>query len=118
MSNKRSVARIVLFLVGCIGSRLGLAYLAWWVSLFHLKIMGLFALVPAIGFLTIYLTDSRQTGSEVFGDKIWWNSLRPIHSALWFLFALSALTGHRWAWMILLADVLIGLTAYCRFIAM
>ena len=25
----------------------------------------------------------RKTGLEVFGDKIWWNNLRPIHGILY-----------------------------------
>ena len=35
-----------------------------------LKNLGYLALLPAIGFIYIYLTGSRETGAEVFGDKI------------------------------------------------
>ena len=63
----------------------------------------------------IYLTGSRQTGAEVFGDKIWWNDLRPIHSLLYFLFAYNAITGNTKSWMYLLLDVIIGLVSFLVF---
>jgi hypothetical protein len=41
------------------------------------RIWDFLAILPAIGFMYIYLTDSRKTGQEVFGQKIWWNHLQP-----------------------------------------
>ena len=35
----------------------------------------------------IELGDYRKTGKEVFGSKIWWNDLRPVHASLYILFA-------------------------------
>lgn len=101
--------RIALFLIGCIGTRLLLVYIAKNADATWLRYMGYLALLPAVGFIYIYLTGARQTGPEVFGDKIWWNNLRPIHSLLYFLFAYSAINGFQSAWMFLLADVLFGL---------
>lgn len=69
-------------------------------------------MIPALGFLIIYLTGSRKTGPEVFGGKIWWNHLRPIHSAMYAMFAYAAITKNRNAWMILLADVTLGLVSF------
>ena len=71
------------------------------VSLKHLKYLGYAALVPAFGFLYIYVTDSRKTGMETFGERIWWNNLRPIHSVLYFLFAYNAIIGNKHAWVFL-----------------
>ena len=85
--------RTLLFLIGCIGTRSLFVYIAKIISLDLLKYMGYLALLPAIGFIYIYMTDSRQTGPEVFGDKIWWNNLRPIHGLLYSLFAYNAITG-------------------------
>ena len=104
--------RMILFLVGCIGVRSYLVYLAKTVKPNNLKLMGYLALLPAIGFTYIYLTGSRKTGPEVFGDKIWWNDLRPIHAMMYFIFAYLAIQGKEYAWKILLADVLLGLTAF------
>lgn len=104
--------RRMLFLFGCIGSRLLLTLLAKTIPLEYLPIMGYLAIIPALGFLFIYLTGSRKTGPEVFGEKIWWNNLRPIHSAMYALFAYAAITKNRNAWMVLLADVTLGLVSF------
>ena len=77
--------------------------------------MGSVAVLPAIGFFYIYFTNSRQTGNEVFGDKIWWNSLRPIHGTLYAIFAYMALQKNPSAWIILLLDVIIGLSGFLYF---
>jgi len=77
--------------------------------------MGYIALIPAIGFITIYLTDSRKTGPGVFGDKIWWNNLRPMHSLLYFLFAYNAINGNKDAYRYLLFDVIFGLTSFLSY---
>jgi hypothetical protein len=104
--------RYLLFLIGCIGTRLLFVYAAKIANTQFLKYIGYLALIPAIGFSYIYLTDSRQTGAEVFGEKIWWNNLRPLHSLLYFLFAYNAINGNKCAWMYLLIDVLIGLASF------
>ena len=77
--------------------------------------MGYLALLPAIGFFYLFLTGSRKTGAEVFGDKIWWNNLRPVHGLMYFLFAYNAITGNSFAWVYLLVDVIIGLVSFLVF---
>jgi len=104
--------RMLLFLIGCIGIRSLFVIIAKYISTNYLKYLGYLALLPAIGFMYIYLTGSRKTGPETFGDKIWWNNLRPLHSILYFLFAYNAIIGNKQAWMYLLADVLIGLVSF------
>lgn len=107
-----SLNRILLFLIGCIGTRTALAVLAKNASPDWLRIMGALALVPAIGFYVIYIFGLRETGPEVFGEKIWWNDLRPIHGTLYLLFAIFAIQKKDFAWMFLAADVAFGLGAY------
>jgi hypothetical protein len=104
--------RFFLFLFGCIGIRSLLVIVAKYINTKYLKYLGYLALVPAIGFIYIYLTGSRKTGAEVFGEKIWWNNLRPIHSILYFLFAYNAIIGNKLSWIYLLVDVLIGLISF------
>jgi len=104
--------RFLLFLIGCIGTRFLLVYIAKNINNHLLKYMGYIALLPAIGFIYIYLTGSRKTGPEVFGDKIWWNDLRPIHALLYLLFSYNAINGNKNAWIYLLIDVLFGLTSF------
>ena len=110
MTNK--LKRILLFLFGCIGTRLALVYIAKTISLQYLPVLGYVALLPAIGFMYFFISGTRQTGAEVFGDKIWWNNLRPVHATLYALFAYYAIHKSRNAWLILLADVILGLIAF------
>jgi len=107
--------RFLLFLVGCIGMRSLFVIIAKKIDTEYLKYMGYLALLPAIGFIYIYLTGSRQTGGETFGDKIWWNNLRPIHSLVYFLFAYNAIIGNKNSWLYLLFDVVFGLTSFLIF---
>ena len=104
--------RMLMFLIGCIGVRSLFVIIAKYINTNYLKYLGYLALLPAIGFIYIFLTGSRQTGTETFGDKIWWNNLRPIHATLYILFAYNAIIGNKQAWMYLLADVLIGLISF------
>jgi hypothetical protein len=104
--------RFLLYFVGCIGTRTLFMLIARNTSIHILQILGLLAIIPAIGFINIYLTGSRQTGREVFGGKIWWNNLRPIHSILYALFAYYAITKQRFAWKILKLDIIIGTISF------
>ena len=104
--------RFLMFLIGCIGLRLLFAIIAKYVNTNYLKYLGYLALLPAIGFLYIFLTGARKTGPETFGAKIWWNNLRPLHSLLYFLFAYNAIIGNKQAWIYLLVDVLFGLISF------
>jgi len=104
---------LALFLLFCIPLRMYLAYLAKTGSLRVLQVLGVFALFVAIGFIYIYATGSRQTGSETFGAKIWWNDFRPIHAFLYLYFAWLVFMKHDYenAWKPLGADVVVGLFA-------
>ncbi len=105
-------SRLMLFVLGCIGSRLLFAFVAKTINIEYLPYLGYIALLPAIGMMYIYITGSRDYGKEA-GGKIWWNNLRPIHSLLYFLFAYSAITKkQKMAWKFLAADVSIGFVAF------
>lgn len=99
--------RVALFLGGCVPIRAFVVYLAW-SSRMHLPLLGALALLPALGFLYIYLSGSRRTGPETMGAPIWWNNLRPIHAALWGLFAVLAMFGIHKAWIVLALDLVFG----------
>ena len=107
--------RFLLFLVGCIGTRSLLVYLAKNVNTTNLKYMGYLSLLPAIGFFYLFFTGSRKTGQEVFGDKIWWTNLRPVHGLIYLLFSYNAINGNPNAWMYLLVDLIIGLISFLGF---
>jgi hypothetical protein len=107
--------RFLLFLFGCIGTRSLFAYLAKIASKTYLQYMGYLAILPAIGFIYLFLSGARKTGAEVFGDKIWWNDLRPVHGLLYSLFAYNAITGNNFSWIYLLIDIIIGLISFLYF---
>jgi len=107
--------RFLLFLIGCIGTRTLFVIIAKNASEKYLKYIGYLALLPAIGFTYLYLSGSRKTGAEVFGGRIWWNNLRPLHALLYFLFAYNAINGNKNAWLFLLIDVVIGLISFLSF---
>jgi hypothetical protein len=104
--------RFLMFLFGCIGVRSLFVVIAKYINPNYLKYLGYLALLPAIGFIYIYLTGTRKTGGETFGEKIWWNDLRPIHAILYFLFSYNAIMGNKQSWIYLLIDVLFGLLSF------
>ncbi len=106
--------RFLLFLIGCMGVRSILVYFAK-EHPEYLTVMGFFSLIIGAGFIYINLTNSRKTGAEVFGDKIWWNNLRPIHGSLYLLFGILAINKYNFAWIVLLIDLLVGLVGFLHY---
>ena len=104
--------RIFLFLFGCIIVRLIFVHIAKNINAQHLPYLGALALIPVMGWLYIYFIGSRDTGPEVFGGTIWWNELRPIHAALYSLFALYAFQMKSYSYVPLLFDTLFGLASF------
>ena len=100
----------ILFFIGCIGSRLLLA-----ISFKHIKyskILNLITFLIGLSFLILYTFDLRKTGFEATNNIIWWNQVRPIHGTLYILFSIYYLKKNRYAWFILLIDVIFGLIVY------
>jgi hypothetical protein len=100
----------LLFIFGCMGVRLLLVYAAKNISRKYLPIMGYLAALPAFGFAYIYITDGRDNGR--FGQKSWWNVLRPVHAVLYGLFAWSAINKRTDSWKFLFADAILGLISF------
>ena len=103
--------RFIGFLI-CIIARILLVVLAKKLEDKYLKILGMLLLLPALGFMVIYLNGYRKTGLETQGDKIWWNDLRPIHATLYFMFAYYAINKNKKSYKILLFDVIFGTVAF------
>jgi len=97
------------------GSRLLLTLVSYYATGWFLMMLGFLALIPVLGWFYIIFIGERDTGIEVMGDKIWWKPLRPVHMLLWFFFAWLAVTGSHQAWMVLLVDTLLGLTAFLAY---
>lgn len=104
--------RFISFLFGCIGSRAAITAISAYASEKILQILGFLALIPVVGWFYIIFIGQRETGLEVFGEKIWWKSLRPIHMLLWASFAYLAINKNKNAWIVLFIDTLFGLGAF------
>lgn len=104
--------RFLLFLIGCIGSRLAFTALSAYVSPKILSILGYIALLPVLGWFYIIFIGERNIGPEVGGGQIWWKHLRPIHMTLWAIFGYLAISGNKNAWIVLLGDTIFGLIAF------
>ena len=104
--------RFLAFLLACIPMRFLFVYIAKKISPVYLPYLGLLALFPALGFLIIYFGGYRKKGGETFGQKIWWNNLRPIHAILYICFSYLAINKNKNAFMPLLIDVVIGLFSF------
>jgi hypothetical protein len=108
--------RIPYFLIGCIGSRSILTYTAYKKPKLAQKLAPL-AMIPAIGWVYLSTIGQRDTGVEVFGGKIWWQDLRPIHAGLWATFSIQAYNGDQNAYMYLATDTLLGFSAWMYMVA-
>ena len=113
--NLPSSHRAALFLVVCIGTRLALVALARNVAPHHAPVryaLVAFTAVAAIGFLPHFLFGTRAVAPEA-GGVAWWNPIRPLHAALIGLYAVYSLKRYdETAWLLLLADVALGLAAW------
>jgi hypothetical protein len=58
------------------------------------------------------LIGKRNTGPEVFGGRIWWQTLRPLHMLLWAGFAYYAISRFPFAYRFLVIDTMIGLSVF------
>lgn len=108
--------RFLLFLGGCIPSRLFLALAAKYGNMTIKNILGVLTFLIGSGFLIIYFGGLRKTGLETGGEKIWWNHLRPVHAIFYYLFSYNILFGDKTnAWKILILDVSLGLLSFLYF---
>ena len=104
--------RFFVFLFFGIGSRLSFTILSAVASGWFIRVLGMIAIFPVLGWFYIIFVGKRDTGLEVFGEQIWWKNVRPLHMFLWAFFAYLAITGNRRAWIVLLIDTFIGLSAF------
>ena len=104
--------RFIMFLLGCILTRLLFVWIAKKIPVKYLPYLGVLALGPVIGWIWIIFIGKRDTGAEVFGEKIWWKNLRIIHLTLYLAFAIMALQKLSYAWIALLIDVVFGLISW------
>ncbi len=107
-----SNGRVLTFLIGCIGSRL---LLAWAVFREYggKSVLASITAVIGVGFLAVHYMGLRPTGAEVSGERIWWDHLRLVHGVLYLVAAANIMMGESLtAAEFLLADTVIGLGSF------
>lgn len=100
------------FIFGCFILRLTISILAKNVANIYLKYMGYIAIIPAIGFIILFITGLRTGGTGAFNNNIWWDYMRPIHAILFLSFSYLAIRGNKHAYLLLLLDSLLGLLSF------
>jgi hypothetical protein len=105
-----------LFLLGCIPVRLFLSFIAY--SDINIKntnfriMLSIITFIIGLSFLVIYAKGWRKIGLETGGKPIWWNDIRPFHGVTYISFSILNILSVKYAWTILLVDVIIGLLAF------
>jgi len=101
----------LMFLLGCIPTRLLLAFFAYKVNEKYLPYLSAVLLAIGLSFIYLYVSNSRLEAPEA-GGNTWWKNLRPIHGALYITAGLYAMKKDRAAALILLLDAIFGLGAF------
>lgn len=98
----------VLFLLGCIPTRLLLALVFYKVDEKYLPYLSSLLFLIGFSFIYLYINNKRLDAPEA-GGKTWWKDLRPIHGSLYIMAGLYALKKSRLSSTILLGDAVLGL---------
>ena len=92
----------------CILVRVFIAYLAFLSYNSNLRyILVAFLFTVSIVLTYLYITKQRKIGA--FGQKIWWDFLRPIHAILFFISGVLLSTKVKETYIILLISAFIGI---------
>lgn len=102
----------IVFILGCIICRAIIAYGMSYIPTRFLPYMGTITMIPFIGFSYIYLNDLRKVGLETGGKEIWWNDMRPVHGAIYYMFSIMALKSNKHAYLALVLDVIVAIFVF------
>ena len=102
---------IIYYYVICICIRLSFAYLTYvlYNKSIRYTLITLFFII-SIGELYQYIMKTRTIGA--FNNRVWWDSLRPIHTLLFFCTSLSLFYKYKYSYLILLLDTIISVLGY------
>jgi hypothetical protein len=103
---------ILLFLFGCVPARIMVALST---TCLPPLLVAAVLLVPAVAWVYLWGAGARLgVQAETFGAPLWWNTLRPVHAAMYVAAAaVLVLTPRRTlARGILLVDVFVGVVAH------
>ena len=107
--------RFLVFLLGCIGTRLSLSMLAKYITTDYLPFLAIITIPISISFMYLYIFGNDRADRQLewlVDKKIWWDDLRPVHYILFMLFSIMAINKSSYSWIVLLLDTIIGLVAW------
>tara|TARA_B100001093_G_C26844233_1_gene1021996 strand:+ start:1770 stop:2108 length:339 start_codon:yes stop_codon:yes gene_type:complete len=99
---------LLYFIFLCFPARLALALIAKYININYLPFFAIITTIISIGFFINFIKHN-PNDKGFFGNKVWWNNYRLIHSFNFALFSLQAFMKYDKAWIILLLDAFIGL---------
>lgn len=103
--------KILYYYIICIFVRLCLAYSVYYVQKPKIRyIFSLLYFILSIGALYQYIIKTRTFGA--FHNKVWWDSLRPIHALLFLFTSIGLFYKYKYSYMFLLLDTLISILGY------
>ena len=98
----------LLFILGCIPTRLVLSIILLKIDPNYLPYLSILLFCIGIGFLYLYVSNSRLDAPEANGTT-WWNNFRPIHGMMYIISAIYAFKKQNiMASLILFIDTIIG----------
>ena len=103
--------KISFYFILCIIVRLLLTFAVFYTYNSNLRLpLILYYFVAGIVFMYYFITNSRKIGN--FGQKVWWNYLRPIHSILFIATSFFLYHKNKYAFTIPLLDTCIGILSF------
>ena len=102
---------IIYYYVICIIIRLLLAYSAYilYNKSIRYALIALFFII-SIGELYQYIMKTRTIGA--FNNRVWWDSLRPVHTLLFLCTSVSLFYKYKYSYFFLLLDTFISVVGY------
>ena len=96
------------YFILCILIRFLLSFLVYCVYNNNFRyILIIFYLISASGLFYNYFTKIRKIGA--FNNKIWWDSLRPLHAVLFISTAFLLIMKNKYSYILPLIDTIIGI---------
>lgn len=99
---------ILYFIFLCFPARILLALSAKIILPKYLPIMAIFTTVISISFFINFIK-YKNNDKGFFGNYVWWNNYRLVHSFNYAIFSIQAFLNYNKAWLVLLIDAIIGL---------
>tara|TARA_Y100000741_G_scaffold131724_1_gene99182 strand:- start:4901 stop:5245 length:345 start_codon:yes stop_codon:yes gene_type:complete len=97
---------IYIFIFACLITRFAISIFAKTININYLPFMSIFTSIISFGFLRGFIFNTPKIG--FFGNKVWWQNYRIIHSFNFGLFSLFAFCKNPNSWIILFIDACLG----------